>query len=251
MRASLAILVFLALTLLSIPARCEDDRAEIRRMLISSCKHWDNCGQYFRPHRQRYSERHIELRSVWRHDRDEDHGRQWRDDRWSWSWNPHRERNPVQRAQRDWERYTTSDPSFRRYRQCHDRIIEVLSDQHKAEETAMRDAWTKWVAAVVFERGNIYQEPNNSIQRWSLCAPTDINDTVTGVVSRYGGKVYGAVRRATTGKEDTRDDGRNVRCRLWARSCPELAEPAETIEEAKDGRDQDRQDRRRQTRRRQ
>lgn len=238
-------IILAALFILLTTGTCcaEDDRAEIRRQLISSCKFWGTCGQYF--HTRTYAPRHYELHQLreWR-DRD-DEGREWRDDRWRWTYDPRYERYPVERAQRDWDRRTSNDPSYKRYRQCHDRIIEALSGQHKSEERAMADAWTMWVANVQFERGNIYQEPNNSIQRWSLCAPTDINDTVTGVVSRFGGKVYGAVRRATTGKEDVRDDGRNMRCRVFARACPELAEPAETVEEAKRGFEQDRTRRRR------
>jgi len=56
MRLLLAIIVLL---LLGAPANAEDDRAEIRRQLISSCKFWETCGQYFRA---RPSYRHYELR---------------------------------------------------------------------------------------------------------------------------------------------------------------------------------------------
>lgn len=217
-----SLLLAAGLLVLSATGPCaENDREEIRRMLISSCKTWDTCGF----HRRTYAPRYYELRSF-RHDEDVS----WREDRWRWSWNPRDERRPVERAQREWERYTTTDPSFRRYRQCHDRIIEVLSDQHKSEERAMSDAWVKWIANVQFERGALWQDPQNSIQRWSVCAATDISDTVTGAVSRFGGKVYAAARRAV-GKDDVRDDGRNLRCRLWARACPVIPEPAEPVDE--------------------
>lgn len=159
---------------------------------------------------------------------------EWREDRWRWNYDPRYERNAVERAEREWRRIGNSgDASFKRFRQCHERIIEVLSDQHKSEERAMNDAWTKWMGNVAFERGNLYQDPQNSIQRWSLCAPTDINDTITGSISRFGGKVY-AVGRKLAGKDDVRDDGRNMRCRLWARACPELPEAAETVEDRRD-----------------
>jgi hypothetical protein len=55
------LLAIVALLLLSAPACAEDDRAEIRRMLISSCKAWDTCGQYFR--RRHHAPRHYELRA--------------------------------------------------------------------------------------------------------------------------------------------------------------------------------------------
>jgi hypothetical protein len=58
LRLSLALL----LLLVAWPAQADTTREEIRRQLISSCKFWGTCGQYFRPkHRAPY--RHYELRA--------------------------------------------------------------------------------------------------------------------------------------------------------------------------------------------
>jgi hypothetical protein len=231
-RSTLAAIIVLAGTAATC-AQDQVDRRQLRAQFRSSCEFWGTC---YMQRYDRWRQKQAELRQSWREHRDRD--------RWTWTFDPRYERNSVHRAQKDWEQ-RISTPAYKLFGQCHTRIIEVLSGQHKSEEVAMRDAWTMWVANIQFERGALYQEPNNSVQRWSVCAPTDIGDTVTGVVSRFGGKVYGAVRAAATGKQDTRDDGRNIRCRLWARACPEIAEPAETIEETKQGRIQDRRDQRR------
>ena len=81
------LLAVVALLLLSVNyAAAEDDRAEIRRQLISSCKFWETCGQYFRHRRflpdsvktepRRYEiERRYEPR-VYGYQRQEEYGRQ-------------------------------------------------------------------------------------------------------------------------------------------------------------------------------
>lgn len=57
LRFSLIIL----LMLITVPAKAQDSlsRAEIRQQLVSSCKFWENCGQYFR--QRTYTPRHYEL----------------------------------------------------------------------------------------------------------------------------------------------------------------------------------------------
>ena len=53
---SLILLALMPLIFSSV-SHAEDDRAEIRRQLISSCKFWETCGQY-----DRHRPRHYELR---------------------------------------------------------------------------------------------------------------------------------------------------------------------------------------------
>ena len=57
------LLAVAALLMLSVNyAAAEDDRAEIRRQLISSCKFWETCGQYFKPtYRRNYEPRRYEI----------------------------------------------------------------------------------------------------------------------------------------------------------------------------------------------
>lgn len=50
LRFSLALL----LLLMSFPASADPMQSEIRRQLISSCKFWDTCGQYFKPKYRSY-----------------------------------------------------------------------------------------------------------------------------------------------------------------------------------------------------
>lgn len=60
--------------LLSWPAQADTDRAEIRRMLVSSCKFWGTCGQYFRPKAQPYRQYELRAERVYGYHRD-DRGR--------------------------------------------------------------------------------------------------------------------------------------------------------------------------------
>ena len=76
LRFSLIIL----LMLITVPAKAQDSlsRSEIRQQLVSSCKFWENCGQYFK--QRSYTPRHYELHRF--RPPEVTYERNWRDDRY-------------------------------------------------------------------------------------------------------------------------------------------------------------------------
>ena len=173
-------------------------RPTVREAARQSCEWWGNCYQWYKY--KAWRERQAQVRS------------------WHQSYHD-----------RDW-RPTQSETRFDR-EHCHSRAIEVLSGPHKSEDTAIKDAWKRWMEQVAFERGNVYQEPNNSKQRRILCAPVDASTSWMASVSRGAGRLYqGAIK----GNLDS--DGRNMACMLSALPCRENYEWADPKESKVRGR---------------
>lgn len=180
------LVALIAAVLVSIPAPAQDDwiRPALRESARFNCEWWGNCQQWYRY--QRWRQRAAHLR----------------------------------RHSRDWAR---DGESWRAGRQCYDRVIEVLSGPHKIEEAALTDAWKRWMSEVQFERGSVFMEPENSINRRWLCSIVDPGEGWASTVSRIGGRIANITR----GKAPNASDGRSVRCKIWARPCREAPERPE------------------------
>lgn len=235
-------LVILLLLLPSATSAQDSDwvKPALRENARWQCEWLGNCYQHYRY--KRWRERQAQVR-AWerRHDDDDEDRRYHAHSTDPWRWDDHTRRllargeygEAMRRAER-------GGASYARNNKCHDRIIEVTTMPMKSERRAIREAWKLWVRSVNLERGAIWQDPNNSVQRWSLCVAVDIDDTYLGKVSRGAGKVFDAYQGAKAlvqGKEkdpsDDNEDGRNMSCRLWARACPDLPVPAITESERK------------------
>ena len=155
LRFSLALL----LLLVAWPANADTTREEIRDLLVSSCKAWGTCGQYFR-HR-RFADRHHDLRR-WRpmeitirpqHNRD---WRSWREDDW----------------RRFEDRRVTEEDRKRDGFRCVGVDIEVLSEQRTTKEQGINDGVQKWMARTQWVYGGQYMDIGESARFRHRCGPT-------------------------------------------------------------------------------
>ena len=127
LRFSLIILLVLV-----VPAKAQDSlsRSEIRQQLVSSCKFWENCGQYFK--QRSYTPRHYELHRF--RPPEVTYERNWRDDRY-----------------RD-ERY---DP------QCRD-FVTTVGEERYGRDRAKEAAEQQWMELVRARFGTKWMDLRNS-----------------------------------------------------------------------------------------
>lgn len=204
LRFSLVILLVLA----SSPTRAEDDRTAIRQMLVSSCKAWRNCGQYFRP--RQFHERHYELH-TWRRP-DQDERREWR------AW---RTEDWEAFERRRWTREDRERDGFK----CVGVDVEVLSAQHTTKEEARIGAGQLWAARVQWVYGGQWMEIGESARFRTRCGVTQPGDGAAQGWAELGNNI--AKRIPGTPQFRSNQDNKEVgafRCELVAMPCRDARE---------------------------
>lgn len=143
----------------------------------------------------------------------------YRYDRWTHDWyRVHRLYYHPRAVYRDEERERFS------YRDEHDDrdcrrgdVIDALSDQHKTEHEARRDAIGKWSAKIQWSHGGgEYMNFDLAADVSWRCGPSDPGDTWLGGVSKYTAKVTSELPGAS---RDRDPEGRSIRCQVWAVPC--------------------------------
>lgn len=153
----LRFIVILGLAMvIATPACAEDMSTQIRDQLISSCKFWGNCSQYFR---KRHYRRHRELR-VWREPEHRSDWRKWREDDWEKF-----ERRNITRSERERDGY-----------KCVGVDVEVLSAQHTTKEQALVGAGQLWAAKVQWVHGGQWMEMGEAARFRTRCGITQPGD---------------------------------------------------------------------------
>ena len=205
LRFSLVVLLLLAAS----PGRADTMQDEIRQQLISSCKFWRNCGQYFRP--RQFHERHYDLQR-WRRmevtirpERDERDWRTWREEDW----------------RRMSERNVTWKDRKRDGYSCVGVLVEVLSERRTTVDHALGDAAQKLAAKAQWVHGGQFMNVAEAAQLRYRCGPTDPGDGVASKAAEWGN----TIARYVPGTPQRRA---RIEAREEAREAKQAGEPVDT-----------------------